>query len=61
MIQGLKNVHKAGYYHGDLKLDNILIVDNSIIKLSDFGLSGIEIDMNSCSGLMGTPGYMAPE
>ena len=59
MIQGLKNIHEAGFYHGDLKLDNILIVDNSLIKLSDFGLSGV--DITPCSGLMGTPGYMAPE
>ena len=44
LISAVEGIHRAGYYHGDLKLDNILIIDNSLIKLSDFGLSGVDTD-----------------
>lgn len=33
-------MHKAGYYHGDIKPENILISNDYTVKLSDFGFTG---------------------
>eukprot|EP00347_Sterkiella_histriomuscorum_P015595 403356434 len=38
VVQGLAYVHKHGYFHRDLKPDNILVQNNTIVKISDFGL-----------------------
>lgn len=61
--QGMKDVHKAGLIHCDLKLENILLDEENHVKLSDFGLSTlIKSDtMTSRSQIAGTLKYMAPE
>ncbi len=38
IVQGLAYVHKHGYFHRDLKPDNLLVHNASTIKISDFGL-----------------------
>ena len=65
---GLKQIHKAGYAHRDIKLSNIMINKYNNIKYIDFGISCIEECKleecdNYCSnpGIRGTPGYIAPE
>jgi calcium-dependent protein kinase len=66
-IISLDGIHKRGFIHRDLKLDNILLVgdsDSSPVKIIDFGYmcqvpTG---DVAIRSGqLCGTPGYFAPE
>ncbi|KAA6327815.1 MAG: putative CAMK/CAMK1 protein kinase, partial [Streblomastix strix] len=57
-------MHSIGVAHRDLKLENILCVDdqpNSQIKVSDFGLSKIVEKKKKLSSFCGTPGYVAPE
>lgn len=39
IISGMSALHKAGYAHLDIKLENILIGDDGILKLCDFGFS----------------------
>lgn len=39
ILEGLHYLHSKGIIHFDLKPSNILIQDNNIIKISDFGLS----------------------
>jgi MAP/microtubule affinity-regulating kinase len=47
--------------HRDIKLENILINENRVVKLIDFGFS-IAIDpATKLNVFCGTPSYMAPE
>ncbi|XP_073403942.1 serine/threonine-protein kinase Sgk1-B-like isoform X3 [Dendrobates tinctorius] len=62
MVCGLQYLHEHGVIHSDLKPDNILLQDTGHIKISDFGLSV----MNVSEGAIvrwnaGTKGYVAPE
>lgn len=70
MIAGLSELHRRSIYHGDLKLENVLLRTNPdghsvSVKLADFGLSGSVNDNNnnneSKKPSRGTPEYMAPE
>lgn len=56
MAEGLKNVHKAGYLHRDLKPGNILLRKNEP-AISDFGLA----TKASEKGVIGTPFYYPHE
>jgi serine/threonine protein kinase len=66
-IIALDSIHKRGFIHRDLKLDNILLVndsDDSAVKIIDFGqmcqvpVSDTTVRVReSC----GTNGYLAPE
>ncbi|XP_073044851.1 mitogen-activated protein kinase kinase kinase 20-like [Primulina eburnea] len=62
LLRGLHYIHKFGYVHCDLKLQNILLFPNGGVKIADFGLSkrtgkGIS---PGCE-FRGTPMYMSPE
>lgn len=46
--------------HRDIKLENILIDNNMNVKVIDFGLSDT-FYCHKLSGVVGTPGYTAPE
>lgn len=57
--------HNAGVVHRDLKPANILVGENDLVKVVDFGLAAAASQSDSRitkSGiLVGTPTYMAPE
>ncbi|KAJ3208588.1 hypothetical protein HDU82_002234 [Entophlyctis luteolus] len=43
IAQGVQEMHSRGYYHGDIKADNVLVRDCNgqlEIRLADYGLSG---------------------
>ncbi len=57
ILLGLKYLHKKGIFHGDLKPDNILIIENRAV-VADFSLSSsIDSELNYC----GTPSWTSPE
>jgi len=59
LIKALKNLHSLDIYHLDLKLENILINDDSNVIIIDYGFSQLKGENDSRG--QGTPGYTAPE
>lgn len=62
VLKGLIAAHAAGFVHGDIKPENVLISQRQDIKVTDFGLArAIETDDHKASMLLGTAAYLAPE
>ncbi len=59
----LVNAHEAGVIHRDVKPGNILIADDGIAKITDFGISRAagDITVTSTGLLAGTPAFLSPE
>ncbi len=62
VLKGLQAAHSAGFVHGDIKPENVLLADRGDIKVTDFGLArAIEAGDHRASMLLGTAAYLAPE
>ncbi|XP_059163787.1 uncharacterized protein LOC131946833 isoform X2 [Physella acuta] len=61
ILEGVKYLHENNILHLDIKGTNILMVDESSIKLTDFGLSTIYNEEEGVEAERGTTRYMAPE
>jgi len=57
---GLGAAHARGILHRDLKPANVLIDEDGLVRITDFGIA-VTRDETGQHTLMGTPGYMAPE
>ena len=58
------HLHRGNICHRDLKLENILLMNNSedsLIKITDFGLSKHFSSVDVLETFVGTPVYMEPE
>uniref|UniRef100_A0A2A4K5N2 Protein kinase domain-containing protein n=1 Tax=Heliothis virescens TaxID=7102 RepID=A0A2A4K5N2_HELVI len=61
IAQGMTYLHSNKIIHRDLKSPNILIADNLVVKVSDFGTSREWNDVSAVMSFTGTVAWMAPE
>lgn len=58
VVSGLSYLHSCGIVHQDIKPSNLLLFDDSTVKISDFGIGH---RFQSADTVVGTPAYQAPE
>jgi serine/threonine-protein kinase len=64
LARAVHAVHQCGIVHRDLKPGNILLGEEGIPKITDFGLAKKmdgETALTASGAILGTPSYMAPE
>ena len=63
LAEGVLYAHQNNIIHRDLKSQNIMITDDQVVKITDFGiaLSSNEADMTQTNTIMGSVHYLAPE
>jgi len=63
VLAGLEHAHGQGVVHRDIKPDNVQILTNGSIKITDFGIARLTFQPNlTMDGqVFGTPSYMSPE
>jgi serine/threonine-protein kinase len=65
VCRGVSAAHQVNVVHRDLKPPNILINDQGMVKIVDFGVAAVTSDMSTrltrVGTIIGTPTYMAPE
>ncbi|MDX6690373.1 MAG: hypothetical protein QOG15_1830 [Solirubrobacteraceae bacterium] len=65
LCSALHYAHERGVLHRDVKPSNVLIAEDGMVKVTDFGiakvLGGAETLVTRSGFVLGTPAYMAPE
>src|SRR5687767_5343227 len=61
ICNAVDHAHRAGVIHRDLRPSNVIVTDNGMAKVADFGTSRfLEIAAHGTT-VIGSPPYMAPE
>ncbi|MFS7897855.1 putative mitogen-activated protein kinase kinase kinase STE-STE11 family [Helianthus anomalus] len=67
ILKGLQFIHRRGFVHCDIKLQNVLVFSGDNVKIADFGLAKKADAAAAAEGfdtkyeVRGTPLYMSPE
>ena len=60
--RGINYAHEHGVIHRDIKPGNIMVLEDGLVKLVDFGIARVgESTMTRTGMVMGSPLYMSPE
>ncbi|MCP5482696.1 MAG: protein kinase [Spirochaetales bacterium] len=62
ILKGLAALHAQGLVHRDIKPENILMSEDGVPRITDFGIAKItREDMTRVGAVFGSPAYMSPE
>ena len=62
VCSALDHAHEHNVVHRDIKPANIMILDNGLVKVTDFGIAKMmSMGMTQAGQILGTPNYMSPE
>jgi eukaryotic-like serine/threonine-protein kinase len=61
--RGLDHAHRNGVVHRDVKPGNLLLGDDGVVKLADFGIARAtdQSSITQVGSVLGTAAYLAPE
>ena len=62
MARGLAKAHATGIIHRDVKPANVMVTDDGVVKIVDFGLAKMtDVQLTRTGVTLGTVAYMSPE
>ena len=62
LLNALEFAHARGVVHRDIKPSNLIVTNQGVLKVADFGIARVDrTDLTMAGMLIGTPLYMSPE